>query len=96
MKLLWQPKAIADLDDIWTYSVATWGAARAERYLRTLYSEADASGQGLISGVEANDVRPGLRRHVLGSHVLWFRINDETLRVIRVLHQSRDARRWME
>ena len=47
--------------------------------------------EGDLSGVAANEIQPGLRRQVSGSHVIWFRVEADLLRVVRVLHQSRDA-----
>lgn len=31
-----RPKAIADLEEIWDYTVETWGEEQAERYLRLI------------------------------------------------------------
>lgn len=31
-----RPKAIADLEDIWDYTVEAWGEEQAERYLRSI------------------------------------------------------------
>ena len=47
-------------------------------------------------GGAAEDIATGLRRQIVGSHLIWFRLNGERLVVIRVLHQSRDAGRWVE
>lgn len=45
---------------------------------------------------QADDIRPGLRRLVVGSHIIWFRSDSTTLRIIRVQHGRRDAGRRMD
>lgn len=95
MNLEFSNAAKVDLDEIWDYSRRNWGAVRAAGYLDRLADAAEALARGELTGTRADDIRPGLRRLVSGSHILWFRITDDRLLVIRVLHQSRDAGRWM-
>lgn len=95
MKLEFTQDANADLDGIWTYSLGVWGAVTAADYLDRIADSTEALARGDLSGRAADAVRPGLRRLVVGSHVIWFRIVEDTLTVVRVLHQSRDAGRWV-
>jgi plasmid stabilization system protein ParE len=37
-EFLLRPKAVADLDSIWDYTVDTWSEEQAERYIRMLHS----------------------------------------------------------
>lgn len=67
------------------------GISRADRYIKALRDTAMALAQVDISGVAAHDIQPDLRRQISGSHVIWFRVKAYLLRVVRVLHQSRDA-----
>lgn len=41
----------------------------------------------------AEDVRPGLRKFTVGSHVLYVRLGDRFLRLVRILHGRMDAGR---
>ena len=95
MKLVWRKAATRDLNDIWNFSEANWGRSRADRYMTALRDTAVALAEGKLSGVAANDIQPSLRRQVSGSHVIWFRVEADLLRVVRVLHQSRDAGKWV-
>lgn len=95
MRLDVSQAARADLIEIRAYSRRTWGNARATTYLNRLREATRSLARGELSGQRADDVRPDVRRLVVGSHVIWFRIEGEVLRVIRVLHQSRDAGRWV-
>ena len=95
MKLVWRNAATRDLNEIWNFSLANWGGSRADRYMMALRDTAIALAEGDLSGVAANEIQPGLRRQVSGSHVIWFRVEADLLRVVRVLHQSRDAGKWV-
>ena len=96
MRLDVSQAARADLIEIFAYSRRTWGHVRATAYLTALREATRSLGRGNLSGQRADDVATGLRRLVVGSHVIWFRIEGEVLRIIRVLHGSRDAGRWVE
>ncbi len=96
MKLTWTSDATGDLDEIWDYSAATWGQVQADQYAQDIRAAALRLADRQISGTAESDVRPGLRRLVVRSHVIWFRVVGAELRVVRVLHQSRDAGRWVE
>lgn len=95
MKLDLSEDALADLDEILSYSIREWGLVRAFDYVAGIRARADALARGELSGVRADDIAPGLRRQPSGSHAIWFRIEGDRLKVIRVLHQSRDAGMWV-
>ena len=95
MRLDLSQAARADLIEIHAYSRQTWGPVRATTYLNALREATRSLARGDLSGQRADDVASGLRRLVVGSHVIWFRVEGEVLRIIRVLHGSRDAGRWV-
>ena len=95
MKLDISEDALGDLDEILSFSIRQWGPARAFDYIADIRAKAEALARGDLSGMEADEIGPGLRRQIVGAHVIWFRVEAERLRVIRVLHQSRDAGRWV-
>jgi len=41
-------------------------------------------------GQAVEHLQPGLRRHVLGNYLLFYRFTNDTIELIRVLHGSRD------
>jgi toxin ParE1/3/4 len=88
-------EANRDLHAIYLYCKETWGSARARTYVQDIKAHFRQLAQSEVSGTKADDIAPGLRRLVSGSHVIWFRVEGEVLRVIRVLHGSRDAGRWV-
>ena len=95
MKLILSDEAQADMGDIFEYGCDTWGGQRSSDYIDLLGARMRALENLELPGVLAEALHPGLRRLVSGSHVIWFRVEGDTLRVVRVLHGSRDAGRWV-
>ena len=84
-----------DIVEIYQFSKAEWGAARARRYANDLRGRLKALAVGQLSGESADGVTAGLRRQVSGAHVIWFRHETDRVLIIRILHQSRDVGRWL-
>jgi toxin ParE1/3/4 len=95
LRLVWQPEAGRDLDDIWDYTYGHWGTARADANIGDIRLKAEALANQTLPGISADDVRPGLRRLLVGTHAIWFRIEGVRVRVNRVLHQSLEAGLWI-
>lgn len=90
------PKAQADLDQIWDYTLKKWGGDQAQAYI---YLIRDAV-QGLATGTKPSqpidDIRPGYRKALAGSHLIFFRIEDTgTVNIVRILHQRMDTQQHL-
>ncbi|AXS41110.1 type II toxin-antitoxin system RelE/ParE family toxin [Breoghania sp. L-A4] len=95
MRLQFLPAARADLDAIFDYTVKQWGLAQAERYLRDMQATCESLRAGRIKGRSAEHVRSGYRKAASGSHMIYFKLADERLIVVRILHQSMDVERHL-
>jgi len=89
------PRAQADVEDIWNYTAENWGEPQAERYIRQLQEAIEAVAADPRKARSCDDVRPGYRRYPVGSHVLFFRIVDGVVDVVRILHQRMDFMRHL-
>lgn len=86
-----RPKAVADLDSIWDYTVDTWGEEQAERYIRMLNAGFERLAKEPTRGRPCDEIREGYLRHRVGHHVVLFRILESgDLDLVRVLHESMD------
>jgi len=94
-RLLYARKALSDLDEVWDYSEEVWGTAQANRYLDDLRRGIEGLAHARTASRSAEEVRPGLRKAVIKQHAVFFRESDDVIKVIRVLHQRRDAGRWV-
>lgn len=89
------PRAKADLDGIWSYSVSQWGEDRTERYLRDLWRGMERLADDPRRGQSCDDIRPGYLRYTIGSHVVFCRVDGETLVAVRILHSRMDFDRHL-
>lgn len=88
------PLAEIDLEDIWRYTAEQWSLAQADHYHRDLIGTMEALARGKKAG-RACIVRDGYFRYAVGSHVVFYRETDDTIDVIRVLHQRMDIERHL-
>ncbi|MBW7921588.1 MAG: type II toxin-antitoxin system RelE/ParE family toxin [Rubellimicrobium sp.] len=91
--LVYSPEAQKDIDGIWDYSAANWGADQADRYVAGIRDACHALASGHRQG---RPVRVGGRhylKHAAGSHVIWFRSGPGGIVVVRILHGRQDAPR---
>jgi toxin ParE1/3/4 len=95
MRFVISPRARADIDDIWNYTVERWGERQAEIYLRLLKAAVDAVAKDPDIGRECDEVRAGYRRYTVGSHVLFYRVIATAVVVVRILHQRMDVERHL-
>jgi toxin ParE1/3/4 len=84
------PRAKADLEEIWDYTVAHWSLKQAEVYIRQIQVaiETVAAKPSLARSCET--VRAGYWKYPAGSHVIFFRLTGESIDVVRILHNRMD------
>lgn len=88
---LFRPRAVRDIDEIWTYTRERWGGAQADRYVTLIRDACLALGRGEVTGVDASAVRPGYRRVQVGRHLIFFRsLPGGVPEVVRILHERMD------
>ena len=79
--------AESDLLSIGSYTLRTWGESQSKRYLDELEAACQQLAGDTALGRACDDVRPGLRRHEQGKHVIFFRHHGAGILVSRVLHE---------
>jgi toxin ParE1/3/4 len=84
-------KARRDLDDIWDYSCGMWGARRGAAYLHDIRIAMKLVAEHPDIGPEIEDLAP-YRQRPVGSHVILYRLQDDLVVVVRVLHQNMDVK----
>lgn len=88
-------KAEADIDDIYVYSVMTFGFRTARAYLEGLHSRFDLLADNHSWGNDYGFIAPGLLRYEHRSHSIYY-IADDTGRgivIVRVLGAGQDPAR---
>lgn len=88
--IVYSPEAASDIDQIWDYSAAHWGADQADRYTDEIRDNCYALARGLKRG-RAVDIRHGYLKYPTGTHVVYYLDRGDRLDIIRVLHARMDS-----
>jgi toxin ParE1/3/4 len=89
------PAAERDLESIWRYTVRQWGIAQADRYLDCLTAAFAELADSPEMAPSCDHIRPGYRRWGVARHMIYFRVTEDGIAVIRVLHDRMDAPRHL-
>lgn len=79
-----------DLDEIYDYTAEQFGMEQAIKYLmgfETVFGNLCSNPQ---LGRKRNEIRKGLRSISNESHTVFYRILADRIRIVRILHASRD------
>lgn len=91
-----RPKAKEDLGSIADYTLEKWGSQQEELYLRLLKQALDSLSDNPHLGHPMNKVLPGLRRLLVGGHIILYFVTERHVDVVRILHHSMDIIRHIE
>jgi toxin ParE1/3/4 len=96
MNLVLAPRAAEDLQAISAYTLETWGPEQEERYLQGLWTRLAEIREHPESFRMRTEFAAGCRSARVGSHVIFFRIREQALEVMRILHVAMDYSRHLE
>jgi toxin ParE1/3/4 len=83
-------KAVADLNEIWFYTVETWSVEQANRYYNLIFDEINYICLHPDYGRSMDNVRKGYRMSKVKSHLIFYKVVKNTVEVIRILHERMD------
>lgn len=83
-------KAVSDLEEIWLYTVEKWSVEQADRYYNLIFEEINYICKNKAPGKTMENVRKGYRATKIKSHLIFYRVLNNTIEVIRILHERMD------
>ncbi|HEY5461716.1 MAG TPA: type II toxin-antitoxin system RelE/ParE family toxin [Hanamia sp.] len=83
-------KALADLEEIWLYTVEKWSVEKADRYYNLIFDEINYICRNINSGKSMEHVRKGYRASKIKSHLIFYRVLNDTIEIIRILYERMD------
>lgn len=86
-----RPRAAQDIEAIADYTIEKWGTAQAKRYVTELRQSIESLALVGLRHAPCPDIAPDLRRARSGRHLIYFRIDESVVDVVRVLHERMDA-----
>ncbi len=76
-----------DLKGIFRYSFEKWGADKAAEYLVQLDAGIHALIDNPAIGRSRDEIRDGYRSIQINRHIVFYRVLDQVIDVVRVLHE---------
>jgi toxin ParE1/3/4 len=88
-------EADADIAEMLLYGAENFGWAAAEAYARSFSFRFERLIEHPRIGMLHPELKAGLRSLPHGSHRIYYSFDDEVLTIRRILHKSRDVKRWL-
>lgn len=89
------PEADQDLEEIFEYTEGEFGFDQAIEYLSSFDELLGKLVNNPELGKERKEIREGLRSILKEKHVIFYRILKNRIRIVRILHGSRDLRTFL-
>jgi len=83
-------KAVIDLEEIWVFTVDKWSVAQADRYYLLIIDEIEFICKNITCGKSMHNIRKGYRATKVKSHLIFYRVVNDTVEIIRILHERMD------
>lgn len=93
MKIVLKPSARRDLRSITLFTGERWGVSQQSSYLEAINQAFATLSANPQTGRVREDVGPGLRTYRVRKHVVYYRVDADTVTIIRILHANMDAAR---
>lgn len=87
-------EADTDLENIFDYTTDKFGFEQAVSYVSDLEDAFIQLSSHPQSGKDRSEIKQELRSIIKGSHTVFYRIMQNNIRIVRVLHTSRDVIRF--
>jgi toxin ParE1/3/4 len=88
---IWSPEAEQDLLAVWIYVAREASPDVANEQLRSLDRACEALAQWPHSGRARDELFRGVRSIVVEAYVVFYRVGNSAIEIIRVLHGRRDV-----
>ena len=82
--------AARDLDDVWDYLAREESVNAADTVLREIAKTYKLLGAWPLLGRKRDKLSPGVRSLPANPYIIFYQITEDTARIVRILHQSRD------
>ena len=89
------PAAVRDLQGIWRNTRRKWGLQQALLYTDRLVAAFAGIAEAPLSAPACDHIRAGYRRRLIQRHVIYFRLADDGVAIVRILHGRMDVSRHL-
>ena len=89
-RIIWAPRAKRDLGDIWRYYARVASLETADELLREIEGAAQRLAENAFRWRARDETRPGLRSALVHPYVIFYRLENGVVQIVRVLHGRRN------
>lgn len=89
-------KSQDDINDVYDFGLNRFGESQSINYLIGLKSTFELLLKNPQIGKNRNEIKERLFSFAYDSHIIFFRVYNNHLRIVRILHGSRDLKKFME
>ena len=90
-RLVWSADAEDDLIQLLRYGAREWSQDVSDAHGQTIWQSWSRLLQHPELGRLRDDLIPGLRSIVINPHVVFYRVSDDAIEIVRVIHQREDT-----
>ena len=84
-------RGVLDLEEIWLYTIEKWSIEQADRYYNLIFDEINFITRNIHSGKQMDHIRKGYRASKVKSHFIFYRVLNDKIEVMRILHEQMDV-----
>lgn len=89
--IIFSKKAVNDLSEIWNYTAKNWSIRQANYYYNFIISFCKSIGKNpVLLGIKYDEVIDGLLGCKVKKHVIFYRIKNNEILIIRILYERMD------
>lgn len=81
-------KADADFDRLYEWGIQTFGLSAARNYALGMITRFKAIAETPLLWPAVDDIKEGYRRSVFRAHSIYYRIEDDSVEIMRILGQE--------
>lgn len=89
-------KAVLDLEKIWLYTSDKWSIEQADRYYNLVFDEIAFICRNPHAGKQMDEIRKSYRAAKVKSHLIFYKVENDTIQVIRILHESMNIKNRLD
>ena len=93
MSLFFSEKALWDLKEIYRYSSTQWSSSQADKYYFNLIYNCQKILHFPLLGKIYPTIYSQPRGLKVNKHIIFYKIEEKSIRIIRILHESKDLKR---
>ena len=82
-----------DIENILTYTIETWGIRQFQKYRDLINHSLDLIGNNpdALTVRKREELFEGGNSYSFGKHVVFFRVKNDIIEIVRILHQKMDV-----